>query len=203
MAALAATLTLALALASPGAPLARPHVETSTDNVARARRGLLPRKAARARPASHARRLVVPQAPTWLGEPGDVTEPEVAAEAAGEVVPDPVAPSGAETVAAVLPASIDPEPVAVAPAVAPSPELLAAVIAAPLPAPAPIAAATPRPPPSQATAAGPGLRVALAGAHVELFVLRRLAAREPARAAMIRAVLTGPEVETVIVRPER
>jgi hypothetical protein len=40
------------------------------DNAARAKRGLLPRKAAKAPPATRGRRIVVvPSAPTFLGEP--------------------------------------------------------------------------------------------------------------------------------------
>jgi hypothetical protein len=46
------------------------------DNAARARRGLLPRKARRPERASRSRRIVVvPPAATWLGEPDALPEP--------------------------------------------------------------------------------------------------------------------------------
>jgi hypothetical protein len=73
---LAETLALALVLASPGTPPAKAALELQPDNAARARRGLLPRKVTRARSPSRARRMVlVPKAPTWLGEPGAPVEP--------------------------------------------------------------------------------------------------------------------------------
>jgi hypothetical protein len=47
-----------------------PPGAAALDNAARAKRGLLPRKATKAPPAARARRIVVvPSAPTFLGEP--------------------------------------------------------------------------------------------------------------------------------------
>jgi hypothetical protein len=81
---IAATVALVLALASPGAARARTPAGAPESNAARARRGLLPRKLAK-RPSSHARRVVLlPPAPTWLGEPGGVADPLVVLAEAGE-----------------------------------------------------------------------------------------------------------------------
>ena len=87
------TLALALVLASSGSPPARAALQLQPDNAARARRGLLPRKVVRAQPPSRAARIVlVPRAPTWLGEPGEPVEPApVAVEPAVDVRPEPIA----------------------------------------------------------------------------------------------------------------
>ena len=91
---LAETLALALVLASPGSPPARDALLLQPDNAARARRGLLPRKVVRTRPPSRARRIVLgSQAPTWLGEPGELAEPapEIAVAPAVGPSPEPIA----------------------------------------------------------------------------------------------------------------
>jgi hypothetical protein len=94
---LAETLALALVLAAPGSPLARSAVDAPPNNLARARRGLLPRKVVRARPPGRSRRVVLlPQAPSWLGEPGETIEPvlESAVEPAVAVQVEPVSARG-------------------------------------------------------------------------------------------------------------
>ncbi len=73
----AGILALAVVLASPGVR-ARPAIQLSPENADRARHGLLPRKAFRARTPARGRRIVLlPRAPTWLGEPGGVADPIV------------------------------------------------------------------------------------------------------------------------------
>ncbi len=85
---LAETLALALALAFSGTPRGGLEATLTPENAARARRGLLPRKAERVRPASRSRRIVsVPQAPTWLGEPGEVVAPAGEAPVAESIAP--------------------------------------------------------------------------------------------------------------------
>lgn len=89
---IAQTLALALVLASPGA---RPALEPLPDNAVRARHGLLPRKVVRARAPARGRRVVLlPPAPTWLGEPGEGTEP------APEALFEPAVDAAAEPLAA-------------------------------------------------------------------------------------------------------
>ena len=98
---LAETLAAVLALASAGTPHPR-ETGLSPENAARARRGLLPRKAAvRARPAPQLRHIVLlPPAPTFLGEPGYVAPlVEPAPEARIEPAADPIEPASAVEVA--------------------------------------------------------------------------------------------------------
>ncbi len=87
---LAQTLALALVVASPGSRPAQTGLALQTDNSARARRGLLPRKVVQA-PRRVRGRLLRPDGPTWLGEPGEVSgeEPEAVVEPTldGAVVP--------------------------------------------------------------------------------------------------------------------
>ena len=100
---LAETLAALLSLASTGTPRARAEAGLSPENSARARRGLLPRKAAvRARPAPRLRHIVLlPPAPTWLGEPGEVAPiGEPATEARIEPAADPLEPVAAPDVPA-------------------------------------------------------------------------------------------------------
>lgn len=76
---IAETLALALVVLAPGARSAAVGREASADNATRARRGLLPRKAGRSPVAARGRRVVLlPPAPTWLGEPAGV--PDASAE---------------------------------------------------------------------------------------------------------------------------
>jgi hypothetical protein len=84
---IAATLALALALAAPGATREPAPADPSQTNVARARRGLLPRKLVRRPPPRGRRVVLLPPAPTWLGEPGGVTEPVVVLAEAAETGP--------------------------------------------------------------------------------------------------------------------
>jgi hypothetical protein len=72
MTALAALLALAVA-AGPSDPPRRTGLETS--NAARARAGLLPRKAARTEVRGRHLPTVHPDVPTYLGEPGTSPEP--------------------------------------------------------------------------------------------------------------------------------
>ena len=107
MTALAALLALAVA-AGPSDPPRRTALETS--NAARARAGLLPRKAARTE--VHSRRLgtVRPDAPTYLGEPGTFAEPAPLARAdSAEVrLASGAAPSERESAVEPIPAAIEP-----------------------------------------------------------------------------------------------
>lgn len=175
---IAQTLALALVLAAPGPrPAARPAraaPELQPDNAVRARRGLLPRKVARPRPASRVRRVVlVPPAPTWLGEPGEPI-------AAG---PDPAPPE--EVVTEIV---LGADPVVAGAEVTPEPAVVA---------PEPVAAAGAEPPP--AVAPGPdaaSFAVALAGAEVGWLLVRRL--EEPE--ATLQATISGAELEVVLVR---
>jgi hypothetical protein len=67
---IAETLALALVVLAPGARSAAVGWEARADNATRARRGLLPRKAARSPVVARGRRvMLLPSAPTWLGEP--------------------------------------------------------------------------------------------------------------------------------------
>jgi len=88
---LASCLLLVVSLAAAaGAPRARsdPHPELRAENAARARRGLLPRKLAKARAPNRSRRIVLlPPAPTFLGEP--VITPAAALERAEEATESP------------------------------------------------------------------------------------------------------------------
>jgi hypothetical protein len=98
---LAETLAAILALASAGTPHPR-EAGLSPENTARAHRGLLPRKATvRARPEPRLRHIVLlPPAPTWLGEPGEVAPlVEPAPEARIEPAAAPIEPAGAFEVA--------------------------------------------------------------------------------------------------------
>jgi len=102
---LAETLAAILALASAGTPHPR-EAGLSPENTARAHRGLLPRKATvRARPEPRLRHIVLlPPAPTWLGEPGEVAPlVEPAPEARIEPAADPIEPASALEVAPAAP----------------------------------------------------------------------------------------------------
>jgi hypothetical protein len=89
---LAPLLAAALALTSAGTPRAKADA-ASPENAARARRGLLPRKTARLRSPARLRHIVVlPPAPTWLGEPGLLAPEEPVAEIRIEPVSDPLDP---------------------------------------------------------------------------------------------------------------
>lgn len=196
---LAETLALALALASTGTPRALPGIDPQPDNATRARRGLLPRKVPRARPPSRARRVVLlPPAPTWLGEPGEPVEaaPAVAAapvlDLAVEAASAQLEAPGLETVAA---AAGDPP---AAGAVASRVE--------------PVCAGEP------AADGPPPLRAAVQGAEVELLLVHRfaepappevavaepapreVAVAEPARPGAVQATLAEPELLVVVVR---
>jgi hypothetical protein len=174
IAVLAQTLALALALASPGG---RPAVEPLPDNAARARRGLLPRKVVKARPPARGGRRIVllPQAPTWLGEPG-----EIAAPAAGEVIevaPGVIAePALASMAEPALTAVVEPA-LAAAPRVE-AVETVAAVVPAPDEAP-------------------PEVRAAVEGAEVGWVLVRRL--EEPEDPAL-QATVSEPELQVLLVR---
>lgn len=209
IAVLAQTLAIALALASPGA---RPAVEPLPDNVVRARRGLLPRKAAKPRPASRLRRAVLlPPAPTWLGEPGQVTEPApeavVAAEpvAADDVLAARPEPAELPAVAPLPPGPPgDPPaaegsavPVAAAPV---EPEvvpdvgepLVVALASLPAGGGADVAPAAPEEAPAP-------LSALLEGVEVAWLMVRRV--EEAGDGALLRATVAGPELEVVVRRP--
>lgn len=145
---LAETLALALVLASPGSPPARSAVSSPPDNASRARRGLLPRKVARARPASRGRRIVLlPPAPTWLGEPA---------------APGEVAPALDERVEPVVAARVEPVSGEAAPGALPG-----------------------------------ELGATLAGAEVDLLLVRRFTRPEP---TALRVDLSEPELQVVVIR---
>lgn len=141
------TLALAFVLASPGSPPARRAVDAPPDNTVRARRGLLPRKIVRTRTSSRGRRVVLlPQAPTWLGEPAE---------------PDDVAPLAD----------------AVEPAVAARVEPVSG---------------------DAASGEPPGtLGASLAGAEVELLLVRRFAPVEP---PPLSAEVSGAELQVLVIR---
>lgn len=86
---IAETLALALVVASTAPVRARTALALPPDNVARAHRGLLPRKVVRTRALRGRRVVLLPRAPTWLGEPSDPGVDEGAAEPAldGAVTP--------------------------------------------------------------------------------------------------------------------
>ncbi len=71
---LAPVLVLLLSMAASAAAEGAPRPQPRDDNAARAKRGLLPRKVARVRPRTR-RIVIVPPAPTYLGEPEPVPEP--------------------------------------------------------------------------------------------------------------------------------
>lgn len=168
---LAETLALALLLASPGSPRARPGLDAPADNGARARRGLLPRKATK-RSLPRGRRIVLlPQAPTWLGEPN---EPAPEAELEAVVQPSVGDPSGVEP-AAVGPSVI--EPSAAEPALAARVEPASGI--APEEAP-------------------PALSAALEGAEVNLLLVRRFPVAEPE--PEVRVALAEPELVVLVRR---
>lgn len=188
-------LVLSLALASPGAR-ARPGIQPSPENAARARSGLLPRKVVRARPPGRARRIVlVPQAPTWLGEPGEVEEPlaepavEASAEATAPATPRPAVAVAVEPTA----------PVAAQPAMALAAEPALALAAQPAMAlaaePAAALLADAEVPDVQDD--GP-FRVAVDGVQTEAILVRRLAAA--VEHVAMSAAVAGAQVEAAIVR---
>lgn len=94
IAVIAETLALALVVASPGSPPARAALALQPDNTVRARRGLLPRKMVRMQSPARRRIVLLPQAPTWLGEPDDPAElaPEPAVDVAAGAVAARVTP---------------------------------------------------------------------------------------------------------------
>ena len=80
---LAPVLVLLLSMAASAGPEAAPRAPPRDDNAARAKRGLLPRKVARVRPSTR-RIVIVPPAPTYLGEPEPIPEPVLFAQSAAE-----------------------------------------------------------------------------------------------------------------------
>lgn len=210
---LAETLSLLLVLASAGTPRAQPAIDPQPDNAIRARRGLLPRKVVRTKPPQRGRRVVLPQAPTWLGEPGEVAD--LATPGPG-VVLEPVAdrrdeaPTGPAVVEAALTPVIEPAPAAgstlaeVAPlAVAETVALAVAAETAPTAVavrePPAIAGAAEAPAPAVAGEEDPseGLRAVLAGVDVGVVLLHRLA--EPGEGE-VRAAVTEPQLQVLLVR---
>lgn len=188
---IAQTLAMALVLASPGA---RPAVEPLPDNAVRARRGLLPRKAAKPRPASRVRRAVMkPPAPTWLGEPGQVTEPvpEPPAVAASEVAAEPVLTAHFAQVPD-HPVTVDLPAAPAAPVDLPAPrDLQAADASAELAGAAALA-------PEVAPAEEEPVRVALASVPVEPAAVH--AGATPEEPAPLSAALEGVELAWLMVR---
>ncbi|HET8541797.1 MAG TPA: hypothetical protein VFL83_18110 [Anaeromyxobacter sp.] len=93
---LAPSLSLLVWLAAGAGPDGEARPRPRDENVARAERGLLPRKVRRTPPAGTRRIVVVPPAATWLGEPDPLPEPASLPAAAGPERPArPAAIAGA------------------------------------------------------------------------------------------------------------
>lgn len=184
---LAETLSLLLVLASAGTPRAQPAIDPQPDNAIRARRGLLPRKVVRTKPPQRGRRVVIlPQAPTWLGEPGEVADLATPGPA---VVLEPVAdrrdeaPTGPAVVEAALAPVIEPAPAAGATLAEAAPLAVVETVAP--------AVAADEEDPSEA------LRAVLAGVDVGVVLLQRLA--EPGEGE-VRAAVAEPQLQVLLVR---